>query len=129
MTRRSALLLASALWADERADLMGLLTPLAAALSNGVADDFLRRLPDDSPNLRELSDNIRTLTAQAEVTSSIEVLGISGQNAETDWLMDIRTRATPQRVERRRSKVTVTLRDGALYSLEPASAFRPLAMR
>ena len=59
MTRRAALFLPIFLWADERTDVLDAVTPLAAALINGDADEFMRHIHEDCPNRRELADNVR----------------------------------------------------------------------
>ena len=60
-------------FADERTDILDIVSPLATALSNGDADAFMRRIPDDAPNRAELDHNIRGLIAQAEMTCSVLV--------------------------------------------------------
>jgi hypothetical protein len=126
VTRRLALLLPFVLRAESREAVLELVTPLAAALANGDSDEFLRHIPEDSPHRSELSGNVRGLMAQAEVTSSVEFIRAADGRAELDWLMDIRGRANQSVVERRREKVIVSIRNGRIYSIEPAAFFRPV---
>lgn len=129
MTRRLALFLPVCLWADERSDILDLVSPLATALSNGDPEEFLKHIPEDCPNRTQLADNVRGLIAQAEVTCSVDIKNIKDGRAELDWLMDIRARATETTLERRKGTVIITVRNGALASLEPASFFRPATIR
>jgi hypothetical protein len=109
VTRRAALLIPALLWADERTDVLDAVTPLAAALSNGDADDFMRRIPEDCPNRRELSDNVRGLLGEAEITSSVEFTRFQNGRAELDWYMQIKSRSTQSIIERRKAAVFVKL--------------------
>ena len=134
MTRRRAVLTiavasTAAAFADERSDLLEIVSPLASALSNGDADAFLRLIPDDSPNRTQLVDNIRALLAQAEMTCSIELRKYDQTMAELDWYMEIRSRATASIIERRKRLVTVRLRDRAIFALEPVDFFKPATVR
>jgi hypothetical protein len=134
VTRRSAVFgiairLAPQALADERTDALEAVSPLATALSNGNADDFMRRIPDDAPNRSQLSDNIRALTGQAEMTCSIKLNSYEQGRAEFDWYMEIRSRATSSVLERRRENVVVHVRSKEILSIEPVAFFRPAAVR
>ena len=134
MTRRRAvfgLLIATAsvAAADERADVLEIITPLATALSNGDADAFLRRIPADAPERAQLADNVRTLTAQAEMTCSIQLRTFGEGRAELDWYMEIRSRATSTMLERRRQTLAVRIRDKQILSIEPVDFFKPVEVR
>jgi len=130
VTRRTALLLpAAVLWADERSDVIEAVTPLAAALSEGDADAFSRRIPDSLPNRPRLIDNIRGLIGQAEITCSVRLVNIEDGRAELDWLMDLRSRSTQSLLERRKGPVFVTVRDHTVTSLDPVEFFKPVEIR
>lgn len=129
MTRRAALLLPAVLWADERSDVLNAVTPLASALSEGDAEEFSRRIPDDAPNRQQLIDNIRGLIAQAEITCSVRLVSVENGRAELDWLMDLRSRSTQSLLERRKGAVFVTIRNRAVASLEPIDFFKPVEIR
>lgn len=129
MTRRAALLLPAVLWADERSDVIDAVTPLAAALSEGDADAFSRRIPDSLPNRQQLIDNIRGLIGQAEITCSVRVVIIENGRAQLDWLMDLRSRSTQSLLERRKGPVFVTVRNHTVASLEPVDFFKPVEIR
>lgn len=129
MTRRAALLVPYILWADERTDVLEAVSPLATALSNGDADDFMRRIPEDCPNWRELSDNVRGLLAEAEITSSVQFTRSEDGRAELDWYMQIKSRASQSVIERRKAPVFIRLRGRAVCTLEPVSFFKPAEIR
>ena len=132
MTRRAVLLLAAAACvasADERTEVLEILSPLASDLSNGDADAFLRRISADAPNRTELADHIRGLLAQAEMTCSIRLLSYDEGRAELDWYMEIRSRVSGSVMERRKQTVIVRLRNREVLSLEPVEFFKPAAVR
>jgi len=120
---------AAVLWADERSDVIETVTPLAAALSEGDADAFSRRIPDSLPNRQRLIDNIRGLIGQAEITCSVRLVNIEDGRAELDWLMDLRSRSTQSLLERRKGPVFVTVRDHTVTSLDPVEFFKPVEIR
>ena len=127
MLRRRLLagfLAAGAARADERTEILEIVEPLAAALSASRPENFMAAFADDMPDRGRLSDHIGALIAFAEVTSSIEVIGIGGGRAELDWYMEIRARATRSIVERRRSKVSVRVSSGKIQELKPVDFFR-----
>jgi hypothetical protein len=117
------------LWADERTDVLDAVSPLATALSNGDADAFMRRIPDDAPNRSQLADYVQGLIGQAEITCSVRLLNVEKERAELDWLMDIKGRATQSILERRKGKVVVVVRKRAIVSLEPVEFFKPVEVR
>lgn len=131
MTRRAVLLVAGTAlaFADERTDILEIVSPLATALSNGDADAFLRRIPGDSPNRERLANHIRGLIAQAEMTCSIEIRSHEQTRAELNWYMEIRSRATASVMERRKQNLTVGLRNKQVFSIEPVDFFRPVEVR
>ena len=133
MTRRAVLSMAAATavaaFADERTEVLEIVSPLASALSNGDADAFLRLIPDDSPNRTQLADNIRALLAQAEMTCSVQLRKYEQGRAELDWYMEIRSRATSSMMERRKQIVTVRLRNREVFSIDPVDFFKPAAVR
>jgi hypothetical protein len=110
--------------AEERGDALESVAPLAAALSDGNATAFVQHLPQDAPNFAQLRDNARALIAQAEVTSSIEVLK-QGEITQLDWYMEIKSRATGTIIEGRRGIVRIKHQGRRLRSIEPAEFFAP----
>lgn len=116
-------------YSDERTEILDIVSPLASALSNGDADEFLRRIPDDAPNRAQLVNHVRALLAQAEMTCSIELRSVQGSRADLDWLMHIRSRATGSILERRRQTVIIRLRNRQIFAIEPVDFFRPATVR
>jgi hypothetical protein len=132
VTRRRAVLFLAASTlasADERADVLEIVSPLASALSNGDADAFLRRIPADSPNRAQLADYVKALLAQAEMTCSIQLRSYEAGRAELDWYMEIRSRATSSMMERRKQIVIVEIRDREVFSIAPVEFFKPAVVR
>jgi len=121
------LLLASvvAVVADDRTDALDAVAPLADALSNSDAQAFFRILPAEMPGRSDLRDNVAALMAQAEVSSSVEVINVEKDTADLDWYMEIRSRETRSVVERRRGVVKIRFRKRRLQFIEPASFFAP----
>lgn len=134
MTRRQAagllsILLPSLLRAQEASEIIAAVTPLAAALSAGDADDFLSHIASSTPDRQRLSDNVKGLVAQAEITSSVKLASLTNGRAQLDWHMDIRTRLRQLMIERRKGTVTVTIQDGLVTLIEPVDFFKPAEIR
>jgi hypothetical protein len=129
VTRRAVLILPVLLLGDERTDGLEAVTPLATALSNGDADEFMRHIHEDSPGRRELGDNIRGLLGEAEIVSSVQFTKSEKGRAELDWYMQIKSRALQSVIEQRKHPVFVTLRDRAVYTIKPIDFFKPAEIR
>jgi hypothetical protein len=131
MTRRLFLAALSAFGAsaDERTDILEIVEPLAAALSESRGDDFMSAFADDMPARADLRSHIAALIAFAEVTSSIGLVRIEKDRAELDWYMEIRARSTGSVVERRREKVTIRVSGRRISDLTPVAFFRVPAFR
>src|SRR4051794_39505059 len=129
MTRRGLLatgFLAGLLRADDRTDALDVITPLASALANSDPDGFASSLPRELANREEIRANVAALIAFAEVTSSVEVNSASKGEAELDWYMQIRSRATSMLAEQRHGTVKIGWnKKKRLTLLEPASFFAP----
>ena len=120
MTRRGLLLLFAT-----RQDFLDVIARLASALATRDAVEFMRWVARDAPGREELQAAIEALTAQAEMTSSVEMVKQDGDTAEVDWYLEIRRLSPGQPVERRRQTVTVRLNSQRrVTSLTPLSFFR-----
>lgn len=131
MRRRSLLGLpfaACILRADDRADALESVAPIAIGLSDGDVAAALAALPKDASNYDELRENITALLTQTQVTSSVEVLTAESGGAELDWYLQIRSRSTNMLVDRRRGVVRIRFRKRRLLAMEPASFFAPPKM-
>jgi hypothetical protein len=136
MSRRAFLMaLAAPLLAEGQQDIMDLLTDMASALSEGNGTAFLDHVDHSMRDYEKLERNILALTAQNEVTSSIDLLKEDGdehaRSAELDWFLQIRSREQTGPLERRRQTVKCGLERGKkkwkIVSLEPVSFFAPPA--
>jgi hypothetical protein len=123
------LLLAAASRADQRTEVLEIIEPLAAALSESTSDNFMRIFAADMPDRRRLHDHVAALIAFAEVTSSIELIRLKDERAELDWYMQIRARATNSVVERRRGTVKILVRNKKIEEIEPVDFFRVPSLR
>jgi hypothetical protein len=128
MLRRRLLLLgplaAITASADQRTEILEVIEPLAAALSESRSDDFMSVFSADVPGRADLQRHISALIAFAEVTSSIEILRAESGRADLDWYMEIRARATGSVVERRRGTVTIRVSQKKVRELKPVEFFR-----
>jgi hypothetical protein len=118
-----------AVCADERTDILEILEPLPAALSESRGEDFMAVFADDLPERAGLQARIGALIAFAEVTSSIELVRVENGRAELDWYMEIRARATGSVVERRRQRVTLRVAARKIREFTPIDLFRLPAIR
>ncbi len=126
IARRSifAAFIAFAARADERTDILEILEPLPAALSESRHEDFMAVFAEDMSGRAELQSRIAALIAFAEVTSSIELLRVQNGRAELDWYMEIRARATGSVVERRRDKIVIRVEGKKIREFGPVEFFR-----
>ena len=109
---------------DERTEILEVIEPLAAALTEGRLTDFVAVLADDMPDRARLIDNVTGLVAFAEITSSVSVTQVANGRADLDWYMELRARATGSVAERRRGKVTVRVGGKKIQELQPVDFFR-----
>ncbi len=117
---------ANLLFGDDRADALDAIAPLASALANSDPDGFASSLPKELANREEIRANVAALIAFAEVTSSVEVNSANKGEAELDWYMQIRSRATSMLAEQRHGTVKIGWnKKKRLTLLEPASFFAP----
>lgn len=112
--------------ADDRTDALDAIAPLASALANSDPDGFASSLPKELANREEIRANVAALIAFAEVTSSVEVNSANKGEAELDWYMQIRSRATSMLAEQRHGTVKIGWnKKKRLTLLEPAAFFAP----
>ncbi|HUQ92687.1 MAG TPA: hypothetical protein VM120_13490 [Bryobacteraceae bacterium] len=111
--RRTLLLLlgAAALPADERQELTDWLGLLASRLAEENAEDFLRAFRKDTRALIETS--VRAMIQAAEVSSTVDILAISGveprRELDLDWYLDLRPRAPATPNEKRRQRINLQI--------------------
>jgi murein L,D-transpeptidase YcbB/YkuD len=135
MTRR-ALIVAfalSPLRADDAQQIWDLFTQLAAALSEGNADTFLRAFDRTMPGYEGLRTEIAALLAQSQVKSSIELLSEEGDDqaraVELDWFLEIVGQQDSPTVTRRRERIQCRVvkqrKKWRITALGPISFFAP----
>lgn len=127
MTRRALLaLFAGAAVAGTREDALDVLMRLAAALSAGDSVDFMRFIGRDAPDRADLKVNVEALTAQADVTCSVEVVRVEGDAVDADWYMEVRPRTPGLQTERRREVLKVRVSGPKLVTaIAPVRFFEP----
>jgi hypothetical protein len=129
----AGLLLAGALRADTRADLMDLFASMAAALADSNAPAFLAAFDPSMPGLDKLRIEVNALVKDAGVSSSVEMIGDQGDDqkhsVELDWFLEIDSTAVGAKLERRRQVVRCRLqrlgKHWKIVALEPLDFFAP----
>ena len=135
MTRRSLLFVAMAfpLRGDDAEQVWELFTELAAFLSEGNAGEFMKWFDRSMTGYESLHANVAGLLEQAEVQSSIELLGNEGNGAartvELDWFMQIVLQQDAAGSTRRRERIRCRLvkqnKQWRIVALDPQEFFAP----
>ena len=112
--------------ADERTDVLEVVAPLAAALSDGDAAAFLGGIDKNMPGYGDLVAGVTALLNEAEVTSSVEFLSRKGDTAELDWYMQVKSKEQVGVTAERHQTVTVRLGKKKVLSVGPVAFFGPL---
>jgi hypothetical protein len=116
--------------AQDRDRYIDVLGGMAAALASAEPAEFMRHIDESAADRERLRSLVAALVAQAEVTSSVEVIEISAGAARVDWYMEVRARAAGAPVERRRRELTVKLNPrGRVLELRPIDFFAPPSAR
>ena len=135
--RRRLFLLTAVMAAHARADTAQELIALFAAMASALTDDnpnvFLRAIDPAMPGYGEFAANVRALSAQNNLASSIEILkqegGDTAQSVELEWLLEIRGREQSRVFLRRQSVVKCRLerqkKSWRIVAIEPAAFFSP----
>jgi hypothetical protein len=105
----------------------------ATALSDGNPAVFLRAIDPALPDYGRFTADVRALTAQNELSSSIAIVSQEGddavQSVELEWLLEIRGRDQTHIYVRRQSVVKCRLerqkKQWRIIALDPASFFSP----
>src|SRR5436305_5870447 len=110
MLRRTLLaMIAAAALADTREELIELFGAMAAALSEGDPEAFLREIDPSMPDYARFAANVRALALQNDLSSSIEINRQEGDDSiqlvELDWMLEIRGKDQTHRFLRRLSMV------------------------
>jgi hypothetical protein len=111
---------------------------LAAALTTGDAVTAENCFDKSLPGFGAIAGYIDALTAQTEVSCSIDIYSESGEDParslEVDWLMTLTTRTAETSSERRRQRVKVEMRfepqknrqEWRILNLAPLSILFPI---
>ena len=131
--------LASALLAADPPDTpLNRLAVFAAALNNGDAVTAGNCFDKSLPGFGVIAGYIDALTAQTEVSCSIDIFSESGEDPvrslEVDWLMTLTARTAETSSERRRQKVKIEMRlepqknrpEWRILNLSPVGILAPI---
>ena len=113
--------------------IVAIFSAMATALSESNPAAFLKPIDRGMKDYQKLAAYVGALTAQADVSCSVEFLKDEGDEAQrsvmVDWFLQITTRQESAPLERRRENVTCQLvRNKKLWtvmSLDPVELFRP----
>jgi hypothetical protein len=113
--------------------IVALFSAMATALSESNPAAFLQFIDRGMKDYHKLEGYVTALTAQAEVSCSVEFLTDEGGEAKrtvmVDWFLQITSRQDSGPLERRRENVTCQLtrtkKSWTVMSLEPVELFRP----
>lgn len=97
--------------ADERADLHDWLGQWVALLTEESPGEFLGHMA--KPLRERLQGGVQAMVAAAQVSSSVTLLGFSGEGEtrelQVDWVLELRFRALATTNEQRRERVRLQL--------------------
>lgn len=110
---------------------------LATALSENDPDEVLRHFDSQMKDYGAIEANIEALTAQTDVSCAIDIVNDDESNGvhklDLDWFMELRTQDDNPRIERRRERVQVEMRQvkgkWKITALSPLSIFQPISIR
>jgi len=112
--------------ADERSDILDVITPLASALSAGDAAAFLGGFDKDMPGFDKLTTWITGLIDAFEITNSVDLYSSNGDDAELDWSMRLRSHLPGGNAEDRHQLLQVKIgKNRKITSVTPLEFFRP----
>ena len=101
-------------WQDNDCRSCDLLSHLASALSEGNEVRFMGYIDKSTPKYQDIESNVTALTAQSDVSASLDVINESGDGEKVDvvvdWFMQMSSKDGTEHVTRRRQRVNVTER-------------------
>ncbi len=121
-------------WQASDCQSCGVLSDVASALSEGNSVRCMGYIDKSTPGYRDLEANIEALTAQYDVSASLDVLSESGddekQEALVDWFLQTVSKDGTEHVTRRRMRVKVSERKEKggwkITGIQPASILDPV---
>jgi hypothetical protein len=113
------------------------LANLATALSENDSDSALEAFDSQMKGFTDIERNIEAMTAQADVSCSIDVVTDMEEGGvhklDLDWYMQLKSITDESRLERRRERVQVEMRQikgkWKITSLTPVSILDPVRIR
>jgi hypothetical protein len=109
------------------------LARLATALSQNDGPAALAEFDHSMPDYGAVESAIQALTAQTDVLCAIEIVEQKDSVADTDWYLQLKPRGEGGEAVRRRSRVSVTLREirgkWRIVALTPLSILAPITVR
>jgi len=113
------------------------LANLATALSENDSDSALEAFDSQMKGYGDLERNIEAITAQADVSCSIDIVTDMEENGvhklDLDWYMQLKLISDEARLERRRERVQVEMRQikgkWKITSIAPVSIFDPVRIQ
>lgn len=130
------LLVLLAFWQDgENCRACETLTAMAAALSDNDGVKFMAYLDKSAPGYYDIEANVNALTAQQDVSTSLDVLEETGDDKQVvdtvDWFLQCTSQDDLQVVTRRRMRVKVTARKEGkhwmIVAIDPRSILDPIS--
>lgn len=118
---------------DAEDDITGVVTTLAAALSDNNPLRFLKTLDKQMPDYGQIERDVNALALDTLVSCTVEVIDVRGTEADLDWYMVLRSKQDENLIERRRTKVTIRVekrgKNWVVTSFVPVTVFAPLKLR
>jgi hypothetical protein len=122
---------------DAEQDITDVLTNLASALSENNPQLFLKTIDHDMPGYHQIEHDVSALASDNWVSCSIELISntgsATGQQADLDWYMVLKSQQDENLIERRRTKVTVKMekrgKKWIVTSFSPISIFAPMTAK
>jgi hypothetical protein len=113
------------------------LANLATALSENDSDSALEAFDSQMKGFTDIERNIEAMTAQADVSCSIDVVTDMEEGGvhklDLDWYMQLKSITDESRLERRRERIQVEMRQikgkWKITSLTPVSILDPVRIR
>ena len=131
------LFIALPLHGDAEQDITHVVETLASALSDANTALFLKMLDHNMPGYRKLEQDLSALAGDTDISCTIEVISHTETpytiSADLDWYMVLKSQQDENLIERRRTKVTLTLekkgKKWIVTSFTPLSIFDPMTVR
>ena len=114
-----------------------LISKAASALSEGDGGKFMSYIDKHAPRYYEIEVNVDALTSQQDISTSIDVLGETGDDNKVEAVCDFFLQLTSQdgynTVVRRRERVTISESRGrkgwVITSIKPDTILLPVIVK